>query len=113
MKSLSEIRYLLREHCDRNDDPLFDDLEEDIYLSSQYAEFYDSLIPFGLQPILSHQLLDRFRPYLTAPQPRLLHEKRFDRDWSDRVTLLLLSWMDPSLNTVAEGTQATSPCCCG
>ncbi|KAL4949538.1 hypothetical protein BDW69DRAFT_188227 [Aspergillus filifer] len=102
MKSLSEIRYLLQEHCDRNGDPLFDDLEEDIYLSSQYAEFYDSLIPFGLQPISSHQLLDRFRPYLTGPQPRLLHKRRFDRDWSDRVTLLLLSWMDSSLDTVAE-----------
>ncbi|KAL4932062.1 uncharacterized protein BDV17DRAFT_301079 [Aspergillus undulatus] len=101
-KSLDEVRFLLPEHCASNGDPLFDDLDEDIYPSSQYAEFYDTLIPFGLQPVSSRQLLDRFRPYLIEPQPRFLHEKLSDRHWTDRVTLLLLSWMDSPLDSVAE-----------
>ncbi|KAL2817700.1 hypothetical protein BDW59DRAFT_165856 [Aspergillus cavernicola] len=104
LKSLEEVRYLLPEHCDDDGDPLFSDTQEDIYLSSQYAEYYDLLRPFGLQPVSSHQLLDRFRLYLDGPLPifqfggRLsnvsFHGKRHDEDWHARVALLLLSWMD-------------------
>ncbi|KAL4812116.1 hypothetical protein BDW67DRAFT_193992 [Aspergillus spinulosporus] len=103
LKSLQEVRYLLPEHCDRNGKPLFEDLQEDIYLSPQYADYYDLLKPFGLQPVSSRQLLDRLLPYLENPQPRFLmntfsetsiFEELFIADWSSKVADLLLSWLN-------------------
>ncbi|KAL4744652.1 hypothetical protein BDW72DRAFT_212314 [Aspergillus terricola var. indicus] len=103
LKSLEEVRYLLPEHCDSNGKPLFEDLQEDIYLSPQYADYYDLLEPFGLQPVSSRQLLDRLRPYLESPQPRFLVDtfseslvfgKRLYEDWHTKVADLLLSWLN-------------------
>ncbi|KAL4971359.1 hypothetical protein BDW66DRAFT_165385 [Aspergillus desertorum] len=103
LKSLEEVRYLLPEHCDSNGKPLFEDLQEDIYLSPQYADYYDLLEPFGLQPVSARQLLDRLRPYLESPQPRLLMDtfpepsvfgKGLYEDWHTKVADLLLSWLN-------------------
>ncbi|KAL4742385.1 hypothetical protein BDV11DRAFT_211409 [Aspergillus similis] len=103
LKSLEEVRYLLPEHCNSDGEPLFEDLQEDIYLSPQYADYYGLLIPFGLQPVSSRQLLDRLRPYLESPQPRFLMDtfpmnpvlgKRLNGDWHTKVADLLLSWLN-------------------
>ncbi|CEL05721.1 hypothetical protein ASPCAL06837 [Aspergillus calidoustus] len=121
--SLDEVRYLLPEHCDRVGDPLFDDGEHDTHLSSEYAEYYKVLEPFGLQQVSSRELLDQFRPYLEGPRPRFLSEnigfgapelqKPVDEDWHDRVALLLLSWMDSPEDPVAKeiGNLALVPVC--
>lgn len=109
LKSLEEVRYLLPEHCGSNGEPLLEDLQEDIYLSPQYADYYGLLEPFGLQPVSSRQLLDRLRPYLENPQPRLLMDtfsktsifmKRFHENWHSKVAELLLSWLNCSQDDV-------------
>ncbi|KAL3440459.1 hypothetical protein BJX65DRAFT_314757 [Aspergillus insuetus] len=112
LKSLENVRYLLPEHCDRDGDPLFNDGEEGTYLSSEYTKYYKILESFGLQPVSSRELLDRFRPYFEGWRPKFLlnyavfgapvFHKPADEDWHDRVAVLLLSWMDSPQDPVAK-----------
>lgn len=103
LKSLEEVRYLLPEHLDSNGDPLFSDLEEDIYLSAKYSEYYGILKAFGLQPVSSHQLLHRLRCSLSGLGfGSASFGQGIKYGWYSRVASLVLSWMNSSLAKEVE-----------
>lgn len=107
LKTLEEVRYLLPEHCDSKGNPLFSDSEEDVYLSTQYSDYYGILSTFGLQPISSHQLLHRLRGHLSG----ILFGKatcgqHLEDDWYTKVASLVLSWMDSPLNDFVKEVEA-------
>ncbi|KAF7593757.1 hypothetical protein BBP40_010933 [Aspergillus hancockii] len=96
-KSLSDLRYLAPNHCDLSGGPLFEDLEDDLYLSRQYKKHLVFLKPLGLQMISDQQLLERLKPYLIGLAPRI-REPYLNDDWHERVSQLLISWLETGMN---------------
>ncbi|OJI95845.1 hypothetical protein ASPVEDRAFT_119596 [Aspergillus versicolor CBS 583.65] len=107
LKTLEEVRYLQPEHCDSKGNPLFSDSEEDVYLSTQYSEYYGILSTFGLQPISSHQLLHRLRRHLSSILfGKATFEQHLEDDWYTKVASLVLSWMDSPLHDFVKEVEA-------
>ncbi|KAE8386088.1 hypothetical protein BDV23DRAFT_163869, partial [Aspergillus alliaceus] len=99
-KDLPSLRYLLPSHCTNDNKPLFDDLDQDVYLSTQYTQYLDYLKSLGLQVISNHELLERFRPCMNGIAPRYQICTKNDH-WHTCVARLLISWLtttsDPTL----------------
>jgi hypothetical protein len=89
-----DLQRLSARHCDRYGQPLFDDLDPEVYLSPNYAwsEHGNDLKALGVTNISYPNLLARLDPYLRGPRPRLL-EPTFDNDWHTRAAGLLLRAM--------------------
>lgn len=92
LKAPWEVRHLSSRHYDQYDEPLFDDLSTEIYLSSLYnwPEQRVNLTYLGVTNISYASLLTRLDPYLSGPRPRIL-ESTFDHDWHTRVANLLVA----------------------
>lgn len=85
------LQHLSARHCDQYGEPLFDDLNTEIYLSPLYpwSERLDDLKSLGVTNISYPSLLARLDPYLNGSHPRIL-EPTFDDDWHTRVANLLM-----------------------
>lgn len=81
-------------HCDQHDQPLLDDLECEVYLSSNYSwsEYGQDLSSLGVTNISYLSLLERLDPYLHGLRPRILHPT-LDDDWHTCVAELLMRAM--------------------
>lgn len=82
-----KVRQLGSVCLDRYGQPLFDDLEEEIYLSPHY-EWSPALDHLGVDNITYPQLIPRIQKYLEGNDPRILQPVH-DDDWHTRVAYLL------------------------
>lgn len=80
-RRLSSLCYLSPDHCDQNNNPLFEDLDDDLYLSTEYTKYLDILEPLGLRMVSIQQILERLRPYLAGLSPRI-QDPCLDNDWA-------------------------------
>lgn len=85
------LQYLSSRHCDKNGQPLLDDLAVEIYLSSAYdcAKNKTTLRRLGVTNLSFDAILGRLGPYLQGPVPRFVQHELGD-DWHKRVADLLL-----------------------
>lgn len=93
-----DLKRLSERHCDQHGQPLFDDLNPEMYLSPHYPwrdEYRDNLVSLGVKNISYRNLLLRLDPYLLGPRPRILGPA-LDHDWHTRVATLLMRAMNSS-----------------
>ncbi|CAG8175061.1 unnamed protein product [Penicillium nalgiovense] len=85
------LQYLSGRHCDKNGQPLLDDLAVKIYLSSAYGCAKNKIIlrRLGVTNLSFDTVLGRLGPYLQGPVPRFIQHELGD-DWHKRVADLLL-----------------------
>ncbi|KAI7968869.1 hypothetical protein EIK77_002865 [Talaromyces pinophilus] len=84
----SRLQRLSERHCDKHGEPLFDDLQQEVYLSSKYSpEHREYLQELGVTTLSWNNILARITPYLQGDNPRFLHQ---DDDWHTRVANLLM-----------------------
>ncbi|KAJ5533063.1 hypothetical protein N7494_009615 [Penicillium frequentans] len=85
------LQYLSARNCDKNGQPLFDDLDREIYLSPSYnfPAHAEVLRKLGIQRITSTSILRLLAPYLEGANPRFLSPE-LDDDWHRRVAELLV-----------------------
>jgi hypothetical protein len=85
-----QLQRLLNHHCDRYGQPLFDDLEDEVYLSPNYhSEHISYLKDLGVTNLSWDHIIERLAPYLTGENPRFL-QSELDEDWHSRVASLLI-----------------------
>ncbi|QGA16253.1 hypothetical protein EYB26_003920 [Talaromyces marneffei] len=86
----SRLQRLSERHCDKDGEPLFEDLQQEVYLSSDYRpEHHEYLQQLGVTPLSWNNIIARITPYLQDETPRFLHPDR-DDDWHTRVADLLI-----------------------
>ena len=85
------IQRLSARHCNQHGQPLFDDLDPEIYLSQLYSwpAHAGNLESLGVTNISYPNLLARLDPYLRGSRPRMV-ELTFDGDWHSQVATLLI-----------------------
>lgn len=84
----SRLQRLSERHCDKHGEPLFDDLQQEVYLSSEYSpEHREYLRELGVTTLSWNNILARITPYLQGETPRFLHQ---DDDWHTSVANLLI-----------------------
>ncbi|KAL2862596.1 uncharacterized protein BJX67DRAFT_391165 [Aspergillus lucknowensis] len=90
-KCPKDLQRLSSRHCDRHGQPLFEDIDPEIYLSQSYEWFRDaeSLIELGVISLSYNKILDRLSPYLEGQSPRFL-DPTLDEDWHTKVANLIL-----------------------
>lgn len=94
LKLPRDLEHLSDRHCEQHGEPLFDDLDSEIYLSPFYSwsEHENDLTCLGVTGISYPNLLARLDLYLRRPRPRIL-EPTYDDDWHTRVANLLMRAM--------------------
>lgn len=86
----SQLQRLSKRHCDKYGEPLFEDLRQEVYLSSEYStEHREYLRELGVTSLSWNNIIARIIPYLQGETPRFLHPDQ-DDDWHRRVADLLL-----------------------
>lgn len=86
----SRLQRLSERHCDKHGEPLFEDLRQEVYLSSDYRlEYREYLRELGVTTLSWNNIIARITPYLQGENPRFLHPNQ-DDDWHTRVANLLL-----------------------
>ena len=91
LKHPERLQHLSSRHCDRRGQPLFDDLECEVYLSPRYkwSKYADNLIELGVKNHSYESMLDRLDSCLRGDKPRFL-DPALDDDWHTRVAKLLV-----------------------
>lgn len=89
-----QLRYLPSFFLDQNGDPLFSDLDDEIYLSPEYqwGECGEILRELGVQDIRFVEILSRIQSDLATDSSRMRTET--DDDWHTRVAKLLIRLFD-------------------
>lgn len=86
----SRLQRLSKRHCDKHGEPLFEDLRQEVYLSSDYSpEHREYLRELGVTNLSWNNIIARITPYLQGETPRFLHPDQ-DDDWHTRVANLLM-----------------------
>lgn len=86
----SRLQRLSERHCDKHGEPLFEDLQQEVYLSSDYRpENREYLRELGVTTLSWNNIIARINPYLQGETPRFLHSDQ-DDDWHTRVANLLM-----------------------
>ncbi|KAL4806048.1 hypothetical protein BDV18DRAFT_160118 [Aspergillus unguis] len=105
LKQGKSLQHLSSRHCDRHGEPLFEDLESEVYLSASYnwSRDADILMELGVTNLSYATILDRLEPYLDGDFPKYLHAS-LDADWHTRVAKLLLRALkrDGRSSTITE-----------
>lgn len=91
LKYPETLQHLSSRHCDRHGQPLFDDLEHEVYLSPRYnwSQHTDALMELGVKIHSYVSMLDRLDLFLQGDKPRSLDPALSD-DWHTRVANLLV-----------------------
>jgi hypothetical protein len=99
LKRPKDIRYLSPIYLDRHGEPLFDDLVNEIYLSSKY-ENSEKLKELGVRNINYPEIFVRIRADAKRPNPKITASTS-DEDWHTRVAKLLIGAFEQgATNTV-------------
>ncbi|KAK2748571.1 hypothetical protein FQN57_000706 [Myotisia sp. PD_48] len=91
-----DLTRLFERYCDQHGQPLLDDLDPEIYLSSNYPNrglYDDNLKALGVRGMVASQFLARLDFYLLGPSPRILNPA-FNDDWHARVIRLLFKALE-------------------
>ncbi|KAE8364464.1 hypothetical protein BDV27DRAFT_128412 [Aspergillus caelatus] len=85
-----DLQRLSPRHCNRDGQPLLDDIDPEAYLSMDYdwSTHAENLIELGVTNLSFKNILDRLDPYLQGPSPRFL-DPTLDDDWHTRLAVLL------------------------
>jgi len=99
MRRIKELRYRLSSHNDRDGNPLFRDLDPELYLSDSfpYADI-QILKKFGLSLLYMNEILDTVEKDLKRSSSRLKGSS-MDDDWHSKAVSLLsvpfeMEWLD-------------------
>ncbi|KAL4881114.1 hypothetical protein BJY04DRAFT_218629 [Aspergillus karnatakaensis] len=99
------LQRLSPRHCDGTGNPLLDDLEPEVYLSTSYnwTRDFDALMELGVTNLSYATILERLKPYLEGRNPRFLNPS-LNADWHKRISELLLRGLkrDGRNSAVAE-----------
>ena len=99
MRRIKELRYRLSSHNDRDGNPLFRDLDPELYLSDSYTYADIQILKkFGLSSLYMNDILDTVEKDLKRSSSRL-KGSIMDDDWHSRAASLLsvpfeMEWLD-------------------
>jgi hypothetical protein len=96
LKRPQDLRYLSIDHLDQYNEPLFDDLTDEIYLSSKY-EGREQLRRLGVASITYDEMLDRIQADARRSSSKMAAAAR-DEEWHTRVAKLLLKTFEEGLS---------------
>ena len=98
LRCIKDMRRLPSRMLDRNEDPLFPDLDPEQYLACEYlAKDLDLLKNYGLCSMEKKGFLARVRQDLDQDDSSLIRSPDTDDDWHSRVaTILISAWPDLS-----------------
>lgn len=103
------LQYLSPRHCDKNGQPLFDDMDREIYVSPSYncSAHQEVLGELGITKITFENILRLLSPYLEGVRPRFLRPE-LDDDWHKKVAELLVRAIEAKPETFKERNQSNA-----
>jgi hypothetical protein len=100
LKQPQDLRYLPMDFLDRKNEPLFDDLTEELYLSSKYKGI-EHLRELGVRNINYDEIFDRIQTDARRSNSKMI-AVAIDEDWHTRVAKLLLKAFEEGLPSIRQ-----------
>ena len=108
LRRIGDMRHRVGSHNDCHGNPLFPDLDPELYLSDSYAQGdIETLMVFGLRKMFFAEIVEMARRDLAeSDPPSTLRSQWTDEDWHSRASQLLLSPFEKKwANQIAEVRQ--------